>query len=182
MSEQVSGTSEGRVEYGRGNPVPQKPDFFLYENKDPNFHYHWASSNPRRVQQLKREGYEVVSLSSSADAQNEVKHQRESLKRQLNDPDVSEANKKMAKVVLDMMDKSPMGTELGIPEHVLMRIPMAERIKRMQKRQDILKSQEDAIEQNIHELDIAMKRSGKGGIEAFRELFDRIDERNNKFK
>jgi len=178
MNEQASGTS--KIEYGDGNIPPQKPDFFMYEHKDPNFYYHWAKDDPRRIQHLKREGYEVVHLATSKDAQSEVKHQRESLKKQLNNPDVSDENKRMAKIILEQMDKTPMGTELGIPEHVLMRIPMAKRIERMQKRKDLMKAQEDRIERSLNEIDQGLKRTGKGGIEAFKELFDRIEERDSR--
>lgn len=169
-----------RIEYSQDNIPPEKEDFFKVEGgKDPNFHYHWARNDPRRVHQLKREGYEIAPASSK-EAKEQVEYQKKSLMKQLNDPEVSEANKKMAKEVLTILEQAPKDAPLGIAEGVLMRTPMANRLKRMEARQNALKGLEDSIEASIQDLDAGLKRSGRGGIEALKELLHRSEERDRR--
>jgi hypothetical protein len=163
-----------RVEAGPTTPPPPPEDMFNVEGRDPNFHYHWAEENPKRLQELKRKGYEVCQESSSSAAKGKEGSQRKFLERALNDPKISKADATVAKELLDKMDAGKMDTLINIPSHVLVRTPVANRRRIMEERAKKSKQIEDRIQQDIHDLDKALKRSGKGGMKAFRELFDSI--------
>src|SRR3989304_4719189 len=109
-----------RIEPGECEPV-QPDDFFRYESKDPRFHYHWAENNPRRVQYLKREGYEVDPAASSSEAAKKVEAQRENLQKTITDPSVTKENADMAREILSRMGNAPVDTTVNIPGHVMMR-------------------------------------------------------------
>lgn len=161
-----------------GEYEPQNPeDFFRYEGKDPRFHYHWAENNPRRIQQLKREGYEVDPAASSAEASKKADAQREFLRRTLNDPATSKENAAMAKEIMERMGSAPVDTTVNIPHHIMMRTSIENRQKRMADRINKSKGMEDRIQGEIRDLDKALKKSGKGGMKAFKDLFDSVKER-----
>jgi len=164
-----------RLEPGECEPV-QPEDFFRYEGKDPRFHYHWAENNPRRIQQLKREGYEVDPAASSAEAAKKVDAQREFLKKSMNDPATSKENVAMAREILERMGSAPVDTTVNIPHHVMMRTSIENRRQRMESRITKSKKMEDMIQANISDLDKALKKSGKGGMKAFKDLFDSVKE------
>lgn len=163
-----------RVEQGEVTPPPPPDDMFNVEGKDPNFHYHWASENPRRLQELKRKGYEVVEESSSKSAQDREKNQKQFLERALRNPEISKADATVAKELLEKMNAGKMDRLINIPQHVLVRTPVENRRRIMEERQAKSKAIEDRLKQDIHDLDKALKRSGKGGMKAFKELFDSI--------
>lgn len=161
-----------------GECEPQSPeDFFRYEGKDPRFHYHWAENNPRRIQQLKREGYEIDPAASSAESAKKVEAQREFLKKTLNDPATSKENAAMAKEIMDRMGNVPVDTTVNIPHHIMMRTSIENRQKRMAARLNTSKKMEDMIQSNVRDLNKALQKSGKGGMKAFKDLFDSIKER-----
>jgi flagellar biosynthesis GTPase FlhF len=157
---------------------PDPDDFFKPTNKkDPNFHYHWAENTPRRVHAMKRKGYEIDPTSSSEEAHRKASNQREYLKRTMHDPDTPKENAEMAKELLNRMESAPVDTVTNITGHVLMRQPMEERIKTMQRREDISNKMKDRLEADIRDMDKAMKRSGQGGMKAFTDMFDKIRDR-----
>jgi hypothetical protein len=147
---------------------------FNVEGRDPKFHYHWATDDPRRLQALKKKGYDVVQESSSKEAKGREKNQRTFLERALKHPDITKADATVAKELLDKMNAGKMDTLVNIPQHVLVKTPIENRRKIMEERQAKSKAIEDRLKQDIHDLDKALKRSGKGGMKAFRELFDSI--------
>jgi len=155
-------------------PLEQKKDFFHVEGKDPRFHYHWVDSDPRRVQELKREGYEVDPATTSGAAKDKVEQQREYLKRHLDDPKTTKADATVAKDILDRMETAPVDTKINIPGHILMRTSVDNRRRRMEDRLQRSKSLEESIQADIRDLNKTLQKSGKGGIKAFRELFDSI--------
>lgn len=165
-----------RLEPGESEPV-QPNDFFRYEGKDPRFHYHWAENNPRRIQQLKREGYEIDPAASSAEAAKKAESQRDFLRKTLNDPNVTKENAAMAKEIMDRMGSAPVDTTVNIPQHIMMRTSIENRRKRMESRYNKSKVMEDMIQSNIRDLDKALQKSGKGGMKAFKDLFDSVKER-----
>ena len=170
----VKEESSPRVEVV-STPSSEKPDFFSPTmEKDPNFHYHWASDNPRRIHEMKRKGYEMDPTSSSEEAAKKVNNQREYLKRQMHDPSTSKENAQMAKELLNRMESAPIDTVTNIPQHVLMRQPMEQRRETMKRRSDIVKSQKAKLDADVRDLNKALQRSGKGGMKAFREMFDSI--------
>ena len=170
----VKEESSPRIEVG-STPVHEKPDFFKPTmEKDPNFHYHWATNDPRRIHEMKRKGYEVEPTASSEEAAKKVENQREYLKRQMHDPNTTKENAHMAKELLNRMESAPIDTVTNIPQHVLMRQPMEQRRETMKRRADIVASQKAQLDADVRSLDKALKKSGKGGIKAFREMFDSI--------
>lgn len=158
------------------NPPPETEDFFAYEDRDPNMYYHWAENNPRRIQELKRKGYEIDPAASSSQAAKRVDAQREFLKKTIYDPNTPKENAQMAKELLNRMESTPVDTLTNIPGHVMMRTSMENRAKIMKRREEKSKQMEDKIESDIRELNKAMQRSGKGGIKAFKDLFDSVKE------
>lgn len=158
------------------NPPPETEDFFRYEGKDPNMYYHWAENNPRRIQALKRKGYEIDPAASSSQATKRVDAQREFLKKTMYDPNQPKENTQMAKELLDRMESVPVDTLTNIPGHVMMRTSMENRVKIMKRREEKSRQMEDKIESDIRDLNKAMQRSGKGGIKAFKDLFDSVKE------
>ena len=158
------------------NPPPPTEDFFAYEDRDPNMYYHWAENNPRRIQELKRKGYEVDPAASSSQATKRVDAQREFLKKTMHDPDTPKENAQMAKELLNRMESIPVDTLTNIPGHVMMRTSNENRQKILDGRKAKSRQMEDKIESDIRELNKAMQRSGKGGIKAFKDLFDNIKE------
>jgi uncharacterized protein YPO0396 len=170
----VKEESSPRIEVG-STPIAEKPDFFKPTmDKNPDFHYHWASDNPRRIHEMKRKGYELDPTSSSEEAAKKSQNQREYLKRQMHDPGTSKENAQMAKELLNRMESAPIDTVTNIPQHVLMRQPMEQRRETMKRRQDIVKSQKAKLDADVRDLNKALQRSGKGGMKAFREMFDSI--------
>lgn len=157
------------------NPPPETEDFFRYEGKDPNMHYHWAENKPRRVQELKRKGYEIDPAASSSEAAKRVDNQREFLKKTMYDPNTTKENAQMAKELLNRMESQPVDTLTNIPGHVMMRTSMENRKKIMEGRDAKSRMMEEKIESDVRELNAAMQRSGKGGIKAFKDLFDSIE-------
>ena len=82
----------------------------------------------------------------------------------------------MAKELLTRMESVPIDTLTNIPGHVMMRTSMENRQKILDARSQKSKAMEDKIESDIRELNKAMQRSGKGGIKAFKDLFDSVKE------
>ncbi|MBA7660467.1 hypothetical protein ES703_68469 [subsurface metagenome] len=158
------------------NPPPEPEDFFRYEGKDPTMYYHWAETNPRRVQELKRKGYEIDPAASSSQAAKRVDAQREFLKKTIYDSGTTKENAQMAKELLNRMESTPVDTLTNIPGHVMMRTSMENRAKIMKGREEKSRKMEDKIEADIRDLNKAMQRSGKGGIKAFKDLFDSVKE------
>jgi hypothetical protein len=156
-------------------PAHEKPDFFKPTmEKDKNFHYHWASDDPRRIHEMKRKGYELDPTASTEEAARKVENQRDYLKRQMHDPATTKENAQMAKELLNRMESTPIDTVTNIPSHVLMRQPMEQRRETMKRRQDIVKGQKARLESKIRDLDQSLRKSGQGGMEAFKSLFDSI--------
>jgi len=172
----VMAEPEDRVRVEAGNTRKPEPDDFFKTSfeKDPDFHYHWASQESRRIHELKRKGYEIDPASSSEEASKKVSSQREYLKRTMYDPDTPKANAEMAKELLDRMESAPTDTVNNIPNHVLMRIPMEKRREIMEKRKEVSKQMEAKIQADVRDLNKALQRSGKGGIQAFKEMFDSL--------
>jgi len=189
MTERINGkfvkSEKGRIAdspkiTNGNNPPPETEDFFRYEGKDPDMYYHWADNNPRRIQELKRKGYEVDPAASSSQAAKKVEAQREFLKKTMYDPDTPRENQQMAKELLNRMETSPMDTVTNIPGCVMMRTSMENRKKIMEGRDAKSRRMEDKIESDVRELNKAMQRSGKGGIKAFKDLFDSVKERGDR--
>lgn len=168
-----------KVEVGNERP-PEADDFFRYDSKDPKYHYHWATNDPRRIRELQRKGYEVDPAASSSDAAGKVEAQRAYLKRAINDPNASKEAKEMNKEILSRMESAPVDTVVNIPQHIMMRTPMENRRRIMAAREDKSRKMEEKIEADIRDLNKAMQRSGKGGIQAFKDLFDSIQDRKRR--
>jgi len=162
------------------NPPPEPEDFFRYEGKDKDMYYHWAENDPRRIQALKRKGYEVDPAASSAQAAKKVEAQREYLKKTMHDPSTPKENQQMARELLNRMENSPADTVVNIPGHVMMRTSMENRRKIMEGRDAKSRQMEDKIESDVRDLNKALQRSGKGGIKAFRDMFDSIKDRGDR--
>ena len=157
----------------------KEPDFFNYEDKkDPKYHYHWAENDPRRIEELRRKGYEIDPAATSKGAAQKVDNQRKFLERTLKNEKARREDKDMAKEMLDRMgDGKPIDTVACIPGHIPMRTPIENRRKIMEKRQRISESMGEKIQQDVQDLNKALQRSGKGGIKAFQDLFDKIKDR-----
>jgi hypothetical protein len=72
------------------------------------------------------------------------------------------------------MDSSPSDTTVNIPGHILMRTPVENRRRRQEAKLQRSKMMEDRIQADVQALNKALEKSGKGGIKAFRDLFDSI--------
>jgi hypothetical protein len=165
-------TSQPKVEVGADLSSGQ--DFFHYPDKDPNCHYHWAANNPLKVQRLQREGYEVVNAPTSSQSKEQVDHQRELLKRKIASLDTPPEQAKAAKEMLDRMESGNVATSVNIPEHVMMRTSNENWEKRQAQKKARSDSMEASIKQSVEDLSKALKRSGLGGMKAFKDLFDRV--------
>ena len=135
----------------------EKTDFFKVEKRDPNFHYHWGENTPRRVQEMKRQGYEIDPASSGRAAKEKVEKSKEFLKRQLNSSDTMKEDKMVAKELLDRMDSSPSDTTVNIPGHILMRTPVENRRRRQEGKMQRSKMMEDRIQADIQSLNKALE-------------------------
>ena len=156
-----------------GSDLSGEQDFFHYPDKDPNYHYHWAANTPQKVQRLQRAGYEVVNAPTSAQSKEQVAHQKEFLKRKMADLNTSPAEAKAAKEMYDKLDSSNVATAVNIPEHVMMRTSNENWEKRQAQKRARSDSMEAQIKQSVEDLSKALKRSGLGGMKAFKDLFDR---------
>jgi len=157
-----------------GDTPSEEGDFFEYPSKDPNFHYHWAENNPRKIQMLKRLGYEIDPCATSKESNEKVKHQIDFLKKKISSLDASPSDAKAAKELLSQIENSNIDTTVNIPQHVMMRTTEEIWKKRQAKKMQRSASHEAQIQQNIEDLSKALKRSGAGGMKAFKDLFDRI--------
>lgn len=162
------------IEVGADRSQIGKDFFSPTIEKDPDFHYHWPTNDPRRIHEMKRKGYEIDPSASSEAAAQKAENQRAFLKRQIHDPDTPKENAEMAKELLTRMESAPIDTVTNIPSHVLMRQPMEQRKKVMQGRTDASNQMKDQIDANVNDLNKALQKSGKGGIKAFQEMFDSI--------
>jgi len=165
-------TKQPNIEVGAD--LSDNNDFFYYPNKDPNFHYHWPASNPLKVQRLQREGYEAINAPTSAQAKEQVDHQRELLKRKIASLDTPPEQAKAAKEMLEQMESGNVATVVNIPEHIIMRTPIENWEKRQAQKRARSDSMEAQIKQSVEDLSKALKRSGLGGMKAFKDLFDKI--------
>lgn len=156
-----------------------EPDFFDYEDKkDPKYHYHWAENDPRRVETLKRKGYEVDPSATSQGAAQKVANQKKFLERTMNNEKASRGDREMAKELHDRLGSGkPLDTVANIPGHIMMRTSVQNRKKIMDKRMRISESMGEKIQADVADLNKALQRSGKGGIKAFQDLFDKIQDR-----
>jgi hypothetical protein len=114
------------------------PDDFWVDGKDPNYYYYHAEDDPRRIQTLRRRGFEVVSGTNS-----------------------SGEEKLTGKIAVA---SSPDSTYVNIPGHILMRQPMElhnkfQRLKE-KKQEDFFKREESTFEQMAKK----MKKAGVGKL------------------
>lgn len=172
MAEKSKTTPEPKIEVGKD--LSDDKDFFHYPDKDPDCHYHWAANNPLKVQRLQREGYEIVNAPTSAQSKEQVEHQREQLKRKIASLDTPPEQAKAAKEMLDRMESGNVATVVNIPEHVMMRTSNENWEKRTAQKRARSDSMEAQIKQSIEDVSKALKRSGLGGMKAFKDLFDKI--------
>ena len=160
------------------NPHANQPDdFFAYPSKKPGFYYHWAKNDPRRIHELRRKGYEIDPASSSKDAAGRVATQKEYLRKQINDTNLSREDRDAAGEILRRMEDTPVDTITNIPEHVMMRTPVENRRKIEQKRRDHFKNMDEAIERDKHDLIKALRRSGKGGLRELQDILEQASKR-----
>ena len=154
---------------------PEPEDFFRYNKKEPGYYYYWAKNDPRRVQQLEREGYEVDPAATRKESSERVEASRQYLKRQLESSSISKADALAAKEALDKLDSGNLDTTVNIPEHIMMRTTNENRKAREEEKQAKSKLMGDKIEADVRDLQKALQRSGEGGIKAFKNLFDDIN-------
>jgi len=119
----------------------QTEDFFHVEGKDPRFKYFHAGGNDaqktyRRVQTLKRMGYEVVREGESSEKAFEQENR-----------------------------SGEMEKTTGIPGHILMRTPLELKLKRDQKKRNENQAFEEGLRDQgqFEEVNAMLKESGVGG-------------------
>jgi len=175
-SSPASGESSG-IEMG-DNLEPDH-DFFHHE-KEEGFHYHWPENKPRRIHQMKRDGYEVDPSVSSSEAAKKRDGQKAFLKRQLDNPDVPRSDKEAAKAMLEQLETAPVDTVTNIPEAVLMRTSQENWEKRQRAKQARLDKMEDHIKENMESIDKTLRREGYGGIKGITDFFKEVVEKNRR--
>jgi hypothetical protein len=163
-----------------GDDLEPQHDFFHVEKKDPNYHYHWPENSARRIQQMKRDGYEIDPSVSSSEAAKKRDSQKDYLKRQLDNPNISKADAAAAKDMIQQLEATPVDTATNIPEAVLMRTSEENWQKRQQQKQRRLDKMEDHIKENMESIDKTLKREGYGGIQGITDFFKEVVEKNRQ--
>ena len=99
---------------------PEPDDFFKYEGKEDGRHYHWPTNDPRRIQEMKRKGYDVVKVKSNDAVHQAQQAQRDILTRIRDNKSTPEKDAVAAQQLLQKLDVAPLDTVSNNQGHVIM--------------------------------------------------------------
>ena len=150
--------------------LEQQEDFFHADVAE-GFVGRWADKNHRRIEELKRKGYEMDPSSSSVEAGRKRDEQIALMEKRINNPNTKPADKQTSADIITQLKQTPIATETSLPHNILMRTTEKNYAARQAMKVQRAEKMKGKMEEDIDRLNHAVRAAGVGGgMKAFMEM------------